>query len=110
MSERPVHRRPRRLVDWLKPTGAKKVHSLVDKVYQRKNLEIAWEQVRANRGSGGVDGQNLEDFAAQLDQQLDRLHTELRAEHLSAATGAASADPKAGQTGGVSSVGHTDHL
>ncbi len=68
----------RRLAEWLNPTGAKKVHSLVDKVYQRKNLEIAWERVRANRGSGGVDGQSLETFGAQLDQELDRLHTELK--------------------------------
>lgn len=78
MSERPVHRRVRRLAEWLNPTGAKKVHSLVDKVYQRKNLEIAWEQVRVNRGSGGVDGQTLDTFGAQLDQQLDRLHMELK--------------------------------
>ena len=34
--------------------------------------------VKANRGSGGVDGQSLEGFAAQLDQQLDRLHRELK--------------------------------
>jgi group II intron reverse transcriptase/maturase len=80
MREIPVHFRPRRLSDWINPTGAKKVHSLIDKVYQRKNLEIAWEKVRANRGSGGVDGQNLEGFAAQLDQQLDRLHRELKEE------------------------------
>jgi len=50
----------------------------MDKVYQRKNLAMAWEQVRANRGSGGVDGENLDSFAAQLDQQLDRLQSELR--------------------------------
>src|SRR5437660_5623521 len=78
MSEIPVHSRPRRLVDWINPTGARKVHSLIDKVYQRKNLEMAWEMVKANRGSGGVDGQSLEGFAAQLDPQLDRLHRELR--------------------------------
>jgi len=78
MSEIPVHPRPRRLADWINPTGARKVHSLVDKVYQRKNLEMAWEKVKANRGSGGVDGQNLEAFAAQLDQQLDRLQSELK--------------------------------
>src|ERR1700681_4451325 len=78
MSEKPVHPRPRRLVDWINPTGAKKVHSLVDKVYKQKNLEIAWERVRVNRGSGGVDGQSLEGFAAQIDQQLGRLQRELQ--------------------------------
>jgi len=49
LSERPGHHRPRRLADWINPTGARKVHSLIDKVYKRKNLEIAWERVRANR-------------------------------------------------------------
>ncbi len=78
MCEIPVHSRPRRLADWINPTGAKKVHSLIDKVYKRKNLEMAWEKVKANRGSGGVDGQNLESFAAQADQQLDRLQSELK--------------------------------
>ncbi len=73
MSEIPVHLRPRRLVDWINPTDAKKVHSLIDKVYKRKNLEMAWERVQANGGSGGVDGQSLVGFAAQLDEQLDRL-------------------------------------
>jgi group II intron reverse transcriptase/maturase len=67
-------------VDWINPTEAKKVHSLIDKVYKRKNLEIAWERVRVNRGSGGVDGQSLEAFEAQLDQQLDRLQRELTEE------------------------------
>ena len=45
MSEKPVRSRLRRLVDWINPTGAKKVHSLIDKVYKRKNLEMAWEKV-----------------------------------------------------------------
>jgi hypothetical protein len=52
MSEIPVHFRPRRLSDWINPTGARKVHSLIDKVYKRKNLEMAWEKVRANRVVG----------------------------------------------------------
>jgi RNA-directed DNA polymerase len=72
MSEKPVHPRPRRLVDWINPAGAKKVHSLIDKVYKRKNLEMAWERVKANRGSGGIDGQTLEVFAEQLDKNLER--------------------------------------
>jgi group II intron reverse transcriptase/maturase len=77
MSEIPVHRRPRRLANWINPTDAKKVHSLIDKVYKRKNLEMAWEKVKANRGSGGVDGQTLKVFGEQLDPQLDRLQSEL---------------------------------
>ena len=78
LSEKPVRSRPRRLVDWINPTGAKKVHSLIDKVYKRKNLEMAWEKVKENRGSGGIDGQSLETFEAQLNQQLDRLQQELK--------------------------------
>jgi len=65
-------------VDWLSLTGAKKVHSLIDKVYKRKNLEMAWEKVKANRGSGGIDGQTLQAFETQLGQQLDRLQRELK--------------------------------
>ena len=110
MSEIPVHPRPRRLADWINPTGARKVHSLMDKVYKRKNLEMAWEKVKANRGSGGVDGQSLEAFAAQLDQQLDRLHSELKEDIYRASTGAAGADPEGGQAGRVSHVGNPDDL
>jgi RNA-directed DNA polymerase len=79
MSEIPVHFRPRRLVDWINPTGAKKkVHSLIDKVFKRENLKMAWDRVRANKGSGGIDGQSMAAFAAQQNQQLDRLHRELK--------------------------------
>ena len=65
-------------MDWVNLTGAKKVHSLIDKVYKRKNLEMAWEKVKANRGSGGIDGETLQTFEAQLGHQLDRLHRELK--------------------------------
>jgi hypothetical protein len=40
MSEKPVHSRRRRLVDWINLMGTKKVHSLFDKVYKRKNLAM----------------------------------------------------------------------
>src|SRR5215468_8230644 len=77
-SEKPVHSRPRKLADWINLTGAKKVHSLIDKVYKRKNLEMAWEKVKENRGSGGIDGQSLAAFEAQLGPQLARLQRELK--------------------------------
>ena len=50
--EKPVRRASRRLVDWLKPSHGTKVHSLVDKIYYPDNLRLAWEKMRANRGSG----------------------------------------------------------
>ena len=78
LSERPGHHGPRRLADWLNPAGERKVHSLVDKVYKRKNLEVAWEKVKRNRGAGGVDGEDLQAFEASLDANLERLHRELR--------------------------------
>ncbi len=78
MSERPRSDRPRRLAEWLNPTGERKVHSLVDKVYKRKNLDLAWERVRRNRGSGGVDGESLDEFERNLQRNLDRLEEELR--------------------------------
>ena len=77
-SEKPVRSRLRRLVDWINLTGAKKVHSLIDKVYKRKNLEMAWEKVKENRGSGGVDGQSLAAFESQLGPQLAQLEKELK--------------------------------
>jgi len=92
-------------VDWINPTGAKKVHSLVDKVYKQKNLEIAWECVQANRGSGGVDGQSLEEFAAQLSQQLDRLQRELREDTYRPQPVRQVQIPKAGRPGEFRTLG-----
>src|SRR5215472_1727964 len=106
MSEIPVHSRPRRLVDWINPTGARKVHSLIDKVYKRKNLEMAWEAVKANRGSGGVDGQSLDGFAAQLDRQLDRLQSELKEDDYRPQPVRQVQIPKAWEAGRVSHVGN----
>ena len=105
MSEIPVHSRPRRLVDWINPTGARKVHSLIDKVYKRKNLEMAWEKVKANRGSGGVDGQTLQAFEEQLDPQLDRLQNELTEETYKPQPVRQVPIPKAGKPGEFRTLG-----
>ncbi len=105
MSEKPVRHRPRRLSDWLNPTGDRKVHSLVDKVYKLKNLELAWERVRSNAGAGGVDGQSLAGFEQDLDKHLARLHEELRTDTYRPQPVLQKLIPKAGQPGKLRSLG-----
>lgn len=58
--------------------GKKKVHSLIDKVYSRKNLERAWEKVKKNRGSAGIDDVTIADFETRKGYYLDLLHRKLR--------------------------------
>jgi group II intron reverse transcriptase/maturase len=99
LSERPVHHRPRRLVDWINPTGARKVHSLIDKVYSRKNLAMAWERVKKNRGAGGVDEETVEGFEEQRKERLEKLHEELRTDTYRPQPVRQARIPKAGQPG-----------
>ena len=110
MSERPEHQRLRRLADWINPTGAKKIHSLMDKVYKRKNLQLAWGKVAANGGSGGIDGQTLEEFEAHSEQYLDRLHRELKEDTYRPEPVRQVAIPKAGKPGEFRPARHSDDL
>lgn len=105
LREKPRSHWPRRLSDWLNPTGARKVHSLVDKVYKRKNLLLAWEKVRRNGGSGGVDGQNLEEFRDKLEEHLGRLHEELKTDTYRPQPVRQHLIPKAGQPGKFRALG-----
>ena len=58
--------------------GKRQVHSLIDKVYSRKNLERAWEKVKKNRGSAGIDDVTIADFETRKGYYLDLLHRKLR--------------------------------
>src|SRR5262245_5211324 len=79
LCEKPERHASRRLSDHLVLEGRKqKVHSLVDKVYSRKNLKLAWERVRANQGASGADKVTVAEFETRLDENLERLHQELR--------------------------------
>ena len=99
MSERPRSDRPRRLAEWLNPAGERKVHSLVDKVYKRKNLVMAWERVKRNGGAGGIDGEGLEAFEEKLEERLDQLHEELQTDTYRPEPVRQHRIPKAGQLG-----------
>ena len=58
--------------------GKKKVHSLLDKVVSRKNLELACEKVKKNRGGAGIDEVTIAQFEARKEYSLDLLHGKLR--------------------------------
>lgn len=105
LCEKPISHSPRRLADWLNPTGARKVHSLVDKVYARKNLALAWEKVRKNRGAGGIDGQSIQEFEEEQEEQLDRLHEELKQSTYQPQPVQEKLIPKAGQPGKYRKLG-----
>jgi group II intron reverse transcriptase/maturase len=104
-TEKPLCQPPRKLTDWLNPDGQRKVHSLVDKVYQPKNLRAAWKKVKANRGSGGIDGQSLEEFEQKCDQHLLRLHEELRTDRYQPLPVRRVDIPKAGKPGETRPLG-----
>lgn len=52
--------------------------SLSDKVYRPETLEQAWEEVRRNKGAPGTDGQTVQMFRWDQDQNLARLGEDLR--------------------------------
>ncbi len=58
--------------------NAIKVHSLIDKVYHRTNLEMAWKKVKRNRGAGGIDKVSISSFEEVAEEELENLHQELR--------------------------------
>jgi hypothetical protein len=56
----------------------RKVHSLIDKVFSRRNLELAWEKVKRNRGSAGIDEVTIAEFEEHKGYYLELLHRKLR--------------------------------
>ena len=53
--------------------------ALIDKVYSPTNLKAAYAKVKANRGAAGVDRVSIEHFHRHRDENLEKLHTRLKA-------------------------------
>ncbi len=51
---------------------------MIDKVYSRKNLELAWKKVKQNHGSAGIDEVTISKFEERKPYYLELLHQKLR--------------------------------
>jgi RNA-directed DNA polymerase len=70
--------------------------SLIDKVYRQSTLQVAWEQVKANRGAAGIDRQSIEGFAANAEKYLNELAKDLQEDRYQAQAVRRVDIPKAG--------------
>ena len=62
-----------------KASPARRFHALYDKVFRQDILERAWQEVKANAGAAGVDGQAIEAIEQSgVAEFLARIATELR--------------------------------
>ncbi len=57
---------------------ARKAHSLISQIYGMRNLERAWQKVKENQGSAGVDGMTITRFEANREHYLAVLHRRLK--------------------------------
>lgn len=63
-----------------KKNKKRKFHALYDKVYRKDILQGAWKKVKANGGSGGIDGVSLADVEIYgVERLLDEIEVELKA-------------------------------
>jgi retron-type reverse transcriptase len=53
-------------------------YSLYDRMLNRESLVKAFSKVKSAKGSAGIDGQSINDFAGSLAANIDHLLTELR--------------------------------
>ncbi|MDB4894019.1 MAG: hypothetical protein JWN15_281 [Firmicutes bacterium] len=61
------------------PVTERRYYSLIDKVYDLRNLFEAWKEVKRNKGAAGIDRVTISRFEANLERYLKMLHERLRA-------------------------------
>lgn len=60
------------------PVPQRRYYSLIDKVYDLRNLNEAWQAVKRNKGAAGVDKVSVTRFEKDLERRLVHLHQQLR--------------------------------
>ena len=56
-----------------------KIERVMERVYDRRRLYRAWQQVRKNAGAAGIDDMSVEDFSRMERELLDTIHEKLKA-------------------------------
>jgi len=56
----------------------KQVDSLMERILNRNNLNMAYKKVKANKGAGGVDGMQVDELLPYLKQHGDELAQQIR--------------------------------
>ncbi|SNS31374.1 group II intron reverse transcriptase/maturase [Anaerovirgula multivorans] len=56
----------------------KKWYSLIDKIYRKESLELAFKRVKRNNGAPGIDGETVWDFADKIELNIEFLHERLK--------------------------------
>ena len=56
----------------------RKWYSLIDKIYQPENLKRAFKRVKQNRGAPGIDGETVENYNEELEENTKFLHEKLK--------------------------------
>lgn len=56
----------------------KKWYSLIDKIYRKENLELAFKLVKRNNGAPGIDGETVSDYAENLELNTELLYEKLK--------------------------------
>jgi RNA-directed DNA polymerase len=56
-----------------------KLHSVYGQLLFDRKLTLSFEQVKANKGAGGIDGETIESYDAKLEENIQTLLNKLRA-------------------------------
>lgn len=52
--------------------------SLIDKVWDERNLRASFEKVKSNRGASGIDGKSIHEFEGRLCDELRKISEQIR--------------------------------